>query len=107
MSDVPRFDCSNGSAQFCYGCYQMERYEHGDYVLYDSYAELEARIAQLEEELALYQQGYKGGCWTCETVGEKNIALEAENTELKAEVERWRERYRENQQTVKDGEDGQ
>jgi hypothetical protein len=40
-------------------------------------ATLEARIARLEAENDRYRNGYKGGCWTCESVGELNVKLEA------------------------------
>ena len=41
-----------------------------------------ARIALLEAENDRYRNGYKGGCWTCESVGELNVKLEAENQRL-------------------------
>ena len=52
---VPRFDCGKGSAQYCYGCYQMEREdEYGAYVRSEDYdalladrEALRARVAEL------------------------------------------------------------
>ena len=49
MSDVKRFDCTSGGAQFCQGCYTMTQDdEYGDYVLYEDYEALRARVADLE-----------------------------------------------------------
>jgi hypothetical protein len=40
---VKRFNCTSGGAQFCQGCYQMERDdEHGDYVSFEDYERLTA-----------------------------------------------------------------
>src|SRR5690606_14068040 len=40
-TDLPplpeRFDCTNGSAQWCYVCYTMTRDDLGDYVLAEDY----------------------------------------------------------------------
>ena len=62
-TDLPplpeRFDCTNGSAQWCYGCYTMTRDDLGDYVLAEDYdalrnvsealqAEIEALRAEVE-----------------------------------------------------------
>lgn len=32
MDDVKRYDCTNGKAQHCYGCYQMEEVNEGSWV---------------------------------------------------------------------------
>ena len=32
MSEVKRYDCTNGRAQHCYGCYQMTESPEGEYV---------------------------------------------------------------------------
>lgn len=41
------------------------------------------RVADLESELQRYREGYQGSCYCCETVGEKNVQLEAENERLR------------------------
>ena len=46
-----------------------------------------AKIAELEEELDRFKNGYQGGCYACEIVGEKNVALEAENQRLRELME--------------------
>lgn len=55
MSDVKKYDCTNGRAQFCYGCYQMTESEYGDYVEVADYDALQAERnqlrAQVEEQL--------------------------------------------------------
>jgi len=37
---VKRYDCTQGKAQHCYGCYQMEESEYGDYVRWEDYERL-------------------------------------------------------------------
>lgn len=32
MSEVKRYDCTNGKSQYCYGCYQMEEVDEGSWV---------------------------------------------------------------------------
>ena len=54
--------------------------------------ELEAQVAAQSELIDMYQGGYKGGCYACETVGEKNVELEAQVVELKAQVVALQER---------------
>jgi uncharacterized protein (DUF885 family) len=43
------------------------------------------RIEYLEEENDRYCNGYKGGCWACESVGELNIKQRDRIAELEAE----------------------
>ena len=45
MSELKRFECTSGGAQYCYGCYVMTEDADGDYV---RYADVEQRIAELE-----------------------------------------------------------
>lgn len=37
MDDVKRYDCTNGGAKYCQGCYQMSEHPEGDYVLAEDY----------------------------------------------------------------------
>lgn len=39
---VKRYDCTNGGAQHCYGCYTMKGDELGDYVEWEAYEALKA-----------------------------------------------------------------
>lgn len=48
MSKVERFDCTNGGALFCNGCYFMDERDDGDYVRYEDYAALERRLESAE-----------------------------------------------------------
>ena len=41
---------------------------------------------KVEEELERYHNGFKGGCYACETVAEKNIELKAENARLEHQL---------------------
>jgi len=52
MSEVKRYDCTNGRAQHCYGCYQMTETEHGAWVLDIDYDAAQIELAALLEELA-------------------------------------------------------
>lgn len=37
MNEVKRYDCTNGGAQYCQGCYQMTETPFGDYVRSEDY----------------------------------------------------------------------
>jgi hypothetical protein len=45
-------------------------YRAGEFV-----RELGNRLKVQEELISKYESGYKGGCWTCESVGELNVKL--------------------------------
>lgn len=45
VSTPVRYDCGNGGAQHCYGCYSMEEHESGDYVRYEDYRLLQSQLA--------------------------------------------------------------
>lgn len=46
---VARFDCSDGGAAFCQGCYTMARDdEYGEYVRYEDYVLLQQELARYE-----------------------------------------------------------
>lgn len=47
--DIERFDCGKGKAQFCQGCYQMEKTDLGDYVRFEDYEKL---LKERDEALA-------------------------------------------------------
>lgn len=51
MNDVERFDCSNGDAPYCYGCYRMKRDESGDFVRFEDYEKLQHELAAAREAL--------------------------------------------------------
>ncbi len=51
MTDVKRYDCTNGGAKWCQGCYQMSEHPQGDYVAADDYAKLEAEAQAPREEV--------------------------------------------------------
>lgn len=48
---VERFNCTNGGAQFCNGCYTMTPDSDGEYVRHEDYAKLEQQRAALVEAL--------------------------------------------------------
>jgi hypothetical protein len=43
---VKRYDCGNGGAQFCQGCYTMEENALGDYVRYEDFERLRAALVK-------------------------------------------------------------
>lgn len=49
MSGGKRYDCTNGRAQHCYGCYEMTEAELGDYVLATDYDALKQECNRLEK----------------------------------------------------------
>lgn len=51
MSEVKRFDCTNGRAQHCYGCYQMTETAEGYYVSWDDFDAQRLRADTAEAEL--------------------------------------------------------
>lgn len=63
---MKRFDCTNGRAQFCYGCYTMTEDSDGDYVRYDDHA---AELDRLREAAAAALQWLEtnSGPWTATT----------------------------------------
>jgi hypothetical protein len=44
---VERFDCGNGGAQFCDGCYTMEKNELGDYVRWEDFERLQDALKDI------------------------------------------------------------
>ena len=52
MNKVMRYDCTNGKAQHCYGCYQMTETNEGEWVQAMDYDAAQSEIAALREELA-------------------------------------------------------
>lgn len=47
---VKRYDCTNGGAIWCQGCYTMKRDdEYGDWVAYEDYAALEEALREIYE----------------------------------------------------------
>ncbi|WP_236097225.1 hypothetical protein [Pseudomonas aeruginosa] len=52
MSEVKRYDCTNGGFAFCQGCYQMEEDPLGDYVSSEDYDAIAAKLAMAEDAAA-------------------------------------------------------
>jgi hypothetical protein len=51
---VKRYDCTGGRNErigFCQGCYTMTEDTGGDYVTYEDYAKLEARLNERSSQL--------------------------------------------------------
>jgi hypothetical protein len=53
---------------------------------------LEQRVAELEEELDRYRNGYQGGCMTCEPVAERNNRLRNDLHNMTAACVIWQKR---------------
>jgi hypothetical protein len=51
MSDVKRYDCTDGGAQWCQGCYTMTENSLGGYVKYEDYDALRGEVERLRETL--------------------------------------------------------
>lgn len=56
---MKRYDCTNGRAQLCYGCYQMTETEHGAWVLDIDYDAAQSELAALREELQRITCAYR------------------------------------------------
>ncbi|WP_319049373.1 hypothetical protein [Pseudomonas aeruginosa] len=52
MSEVKRYDCTNGGYRHCQGCYEMTETPLGDYVRSEDYDALAAEAQALREEVA-------------------------------------------------------
>ncbi|HFX2685863.1 TPA: hypothetical protein ACV5QX_000844 [Pseudomonas aeruginosa] len=52
MTDVKRYDCTNGGYRHCQGCYEMTETPLGDYVRSEDYDALAAEAQALREEVA-------------------------------------------------------
>lgn len=51
MSEVKRYDCTNGRAQHCYGCYQMTESTGGDFVESTDFDRVTAEREALQQRL--------------------------------------------------------
>ena len=49
MDDAKRYDCTNGGAQFCQGCYTMTENAHGDWVLFEDYEKMKIRVKAFKD----------------------------------------------------------
>ena len=52
---------------------------------------LSESLAAAEEELSRYRAGYQGSCYACESVGEKNVELEAKLAAAEVDAARYHE----------------
>lgn len=75
---MQRYDCTNGGAQFCQGCYTMTPDTDGDYVTYADHAAAlaakDAEIASLERECAVRNErelGYLSRAQSAEARAER------------------------------------
>lgn len=50
LEKVERYECTNGNAQSCYGCYTMDEHDEGDYVKSEDYDALAEEVARLKRE---------------------------------------------------------
>lgn len=87
MTKLTRFSI-NGSGIL--GCYVIWD-ENGHWCVADEadavIEQLQSRVVGLEEIINKYENGYKGSCYACETVGETNEKLQARIDRLKSAVE--------------------
>lgn len=80
MTDVKRYDCTNGGYRHCQGCYEMTETPLGDYVRSEDYDALAAKLAMAEDAAA------KGDAARQQCGG-----MEMEIEELRAEAKALRE----------------
>jgi len=60
---VKRYDCTQGGAQYCYGCYTMTENEYGDYVRFDDMSALLREALEALWNLAPRIKNDRGGCF--------------------------------------------
>lgn len=58
MSEVKRYDCTNGKTQYCYGCYQMEEVDEGAWVRAIDFDAQRLRADTAEAELAKLRESH-------------------------------------------------
>lgn len=67
--EVKRYDCTDGGARFCQGCYTMSECEFGEYVSWDDYEALLAERDALIASSAKWKRdselldAIEGECW--------------------------------------------
>ncbi|HEP9934983.1 TPA: hypothetical protein VDW53_000894 [Pseudomonas aeruginosa] len=82
MTDVKRYDCTNGGYRHCQGCYEMTETPLGDYVRSEDYDALAAKLA-MSEDAAAKGDAARQQCGGMEMEIEE---LRAELAELRARV---------------------
>ncbi|HCW0208308.1 TPA: hypothetical protein OW314_006110 [Pseudomonas aeruginosa] len=82
MTDVKRYDCTNGGYRHCQGCYEMTETPLGDYVRSEDYDALAAKLA-MAEDAAAKGDAARQQCGGMEMEIEE---LRAELAELRARV---------------------
>lgn len=98
---IQRYDCTNGGAQFCQGCYEMTPDADGDYVTYADHlaalAAKDAEIAAERDEVELKAACIRGMEGQAVRLAEERNEwqtraerAEAEAAGLRADAERWR-----------------
>ncbi len=87
MTDVKRYDCTNGGYRHCQGCYEMTETPLGDYVRSEDYDALAAKLA-MAEDAAAKGDAARQQCGAMEMEVEE---LRAELAELRARVVVWPE----------------
>lgn len=84
--EVKRYDCTNGGATFCQGCYTMTETEYGDYVSAEDYDALAAENAELKQANADLDRLASQTAALNEKAGMRVYELEQENESLRALV---------------------
>ena len=56
MESVKRYDCTNGKARHCYGCYRMTESAQGDYVSWADFDRVSAENLALQQRLTVQDQ---------------------------------------------------
>jgi len=79
-TNVKRFDCGNGNAPHCMGCYQMEESNEGDYVEIKSYRLLLRLAITLSSSLRLANASLAGAH------KERTASVAGELKELESEL---------------------
>ena len=90
MSEVKRYDCTNGGASFCQGCYTMTECEHGDYVSAEDYDALAAENERLLKAGQTLQADYSSYRREVEHKQGYYDALAARVAELERDAARYR-----------------
>lgn len=71
--NVKRYDCTNGKAQHCYGCYEMTEAAEGDYVSSAEFDRVSAERDDLQQRLTVQDQKVDDLKWVLMAIRSRSI----------------------------------
>lgn len=100
MDDVKRYDCTNGKAQHCYGCYQMEEVNEGSWVQAVDFDAQRLRADTAEAELHHLREQLAERDATIENLNDRHDLGVQERDRLRSQLSAEKALRMENQRIV-------